>query len=117
MSSLRTSPYSRRSWRAWHYIAPDEFEQRERKRLERLLAALLVAFMAVMLAAVSAYGFAHPDRKWRYPEYLVMNVQDAQLLTDEEKAIARKTGIAHFYYDGGIYAMDDLPEQYYEWHE
>lgn len=85
--------------------------------MRRLLKICALVAVLLAMAAVVLGCCAHPEREWSYPEYLVMSVQDEQLLTEDEKAIARETGIAHFYYDGGVYAMDDLPEQYYAWHE
>lgn len=79
--------------------------------------ALCALAGAMALACCGLYGHAHPKRVWRYPEYLVMSVQDKQLMTEDEKAIARETGVAHFEYEGKVYAMDDLPPQFYAWHE
>lgn len=75
------------------------------------VACGIVLFLLLAIVAVGASGVLI-ERDYEEPEAL--EVSDIPLMTDEEKAHARETGIASYQMGGRVYNDESLPPEYYE---
>lgn len=94
--------------------------ERESQGLKAVLLCLLVAAMLLALAGITAYGQANPPyRPPAVPEQVLLTPHDKPLMTPQEQAWARQSGIGAYVWDGMTIVDEGLPEEYWQplWHE
>lgn len=86
-----------------------------RARLGTALLCAIAVWAALALAALWAYGQAHPPhRACAVPEALALLVpDDAPLMSARQRAWARQSGVAAYEWDGMWFVDASLPEEYW----